>query len=135
MQQEAGDLTADCASESVTEQAPSTLLSLSAAESPKLVSLPHCKHTTEQTTERACLENACHHAQCHYVSLHEFEQSVHAGGCSENRQEGDHATALLEGLHGNKPTKAKVQMEITNGGLGLMSGVLRPLIHVCLLRS
>lgn len=26
-------------------------------------------------------------------------------------------------------------MEITNGGLGLMSGVLRPLIHVCLLRS
>lgn len=50
-----------------------------------------------------------------HISFHEFEQSVCAGGCSENRQEACHATALLEELHGEEPTEAKVYMEMTGG--------------------
>lgn len=50
-----------------------------------------------------------------HVSFHEFEQSVCEGGYSENRQEAGHATALLEGLHGNESIEAKVHMEMTGG--------------------
>lgn len=44
-----------------------------------------------------------------HVSFYDFSQSV----LTENRQEGNHETALLESLDENEPTKAKVQMELS----------------------
>lgn len=49
---------------------PSSLIFLSVSESTELVSLPRCKHHTEQeNNEAAYLEKTCFPAECHYMSL------------------------------------------------------------------
>lgn len=142
MEQDGGDLTTDLASESVTVQSPTlpALWSFSvAAESPELVSLPRCKHNHRAPKQWGSLPGKdllpCRVSL--HLSFYEFEQSVLAGGCSENKQEGDHRTALFEDNDGHEPSKARTNedgYQSDSGGLGHRSRSLGPFSHLCLLR-
>ena len=68
----ADDFTTDHAVSQGLSQLPSSrsLVYLSVSESTELVSLPCCKHTTEQgNNEASYLEKTCFPAECHYMSL------------------------------------------------------------------